>query len=79
MFKNPYFLYGFYPKVNAHERQSGVNKGVMCLRRADVTTLGVISGPGAIQKTQVSNRLNATRIYMNSVLYCLPDTGLFQI
>ena len=26
----------FIPKVNVHKQQSGVNKGVICLRRTDV-------------------------------------------
>ena len=33
--KNLIFDIVFYPKVNVHKRQFGINKGVICIRRAD--------------------------------------------
>ena len=39
MFKHPYFYMALYPQVNVHKRQSGVNNGATCLRRADFLAL----------------------------------------
>ena len=33
-----------YPKVGVHQRQSGINKGVIRLRRDDISSLGALSG-----------------------------------